>query len=135
MFTGMGASGSLAGYGSRLLSDIGITSFVITDPFHPMPARNMEDTVLIAISTSGEKSELISMVDGYKKRHIKIVSITNTNQCTLAKMSDINFAYYMPLFYSWPPKNVPEMTTQIPPVYILETLMCKIYPKIGRIMP
>lgn len=129
LFTGLGTSGSLAGYGSRLLCDMGIASFVITDPFYPLPMCDLEDTVLTVLSTSGETAGLISMVDGYKKKHVKIVSITNTGQCTLAKMSDINFSYYMPLSYSWPKRDTAELTTQIPALYLLESLVCKIYEK------
>lgn len=129
LFTGMGASGSLAGYGSRLLCDMGIVSFAITDPFYPLPMRDLEDTVLTVLSASGENAGLISMVDGYKKKHVKIISITNTGQCTLAKMSDINFSYYMPLSYSWPKRDTAELTTQIPALYLLEAIMCKIYEK------
>lgn len=129
LFSGLGTSGSLAGYGSRLLSDMGIESFAITAPFHPLPIRDLADTVLIALSVSGETAEMISMAGSYKKKHAKIISITNTGQCTLAKMSDINFAYYMPLSYSWPRHNAAEQTTQIPLLYLLETLMCKICEK------
>lgn len=129
LFAGLGASGSLAGYGAHLLSDMGIESFAITDPFYPLPMRDLEDTVLLILSVSGETAGMISMVDGYKKKRAKIVSMTNTGQCTLAKMSDLNFAYYMPLSYSWPKRNAAEQTTQIPPLYLLETLMCKMCEK------
>lgn len=129
LFTGLGASGSLAGYGSRLLSDMGIESFAITDPFYPLPMRELYDTVLIALSASGETSGMISMVGGFKKKRTRIVSITNTGQCTLARMSDLNFAYYMPMSYSWPKRSASELTTQIPPLYLLETLMCKLCEK------
>lgn len=132
LFAGLGASGSLAGYGSRLLSDMGIESFAITDPFYPLPTRDLDDTVLIALSASGETEGMIAMVGSFKKKHARIVSITNTGQCTLAKMSDINFAYYMPLSYSWPRRNTAEQTTQIPPLYLLEALMCKICEKKGE---
>lgn len=131
LFSGIGTSNSLANYGSRLLSDIGIESFVITAPFYPLPIRDLEDTVLVALSVSGETTEMISMVNDYKKKHAKIISITNTGQCTLAKMSDINFAYYMPLAYSWPRHGEAGRTTQMPPLYLLETLMCKICEKRG----
>ena len=113
----------------RLLSDMGIESFAITDPFYPLPMQDLEDTVLIALSVSGETAGMISMLGGYKKKHAKIISITNTGQCTLAKMSDINFAYYIPLSYSWPRRDTAEQTTQIPPLYLLETLMRKICEK------
>ena len=129
LLTGLGASGSLAGYGARLLSDMGIEAFAITDSFYPLPIHNLEDTVLLALSVSGETASMISMVDAYKKKYAKIVSITNTGQCTLAKISDLNFAYYMPLSHSWPKRDATERTTQIPPLYLLETLMCKICEK------
>ena len=126
LFSGFGTSGSLAEYGSRLLSSIGIESFSITDLFYPLPTRDQEDTVLIVLSVSGETTGMIAMAGGFKKKHTKIVSITNTAQCTLAKMSDVNFSYYMPLSYSWPRRNTAGQTTQIPTLYLLETLMCKI---------
>ena len=129
LFAGLGSSGSLAGYGAHLLSDMGIESFAVSDPFYPLPMRSLEDTVLIVLSTSGETAGLISMAGGYKKKFAKIVSITNTGQCTLAKMSNLNFSYYMPLSHSWPKRNAMELTTQIPPLYLLEALMCKICEK------
>ncbi len=129
LFAGIGTSGILGEYGMRFFSGVGITSFAITDPFCPPPMKLMEDTVLIALSVSGETPWVISIVNGYKKRGVKIISITNTSHCTLAKMSEINFAYYMPLAYAWQEIGEINLTTQLPVVYLLETLMSRLYLK------
>ena len=67
LFSGFGTSGSLAEYGSRLLSSIGIESFSITDLFYPLPTRDQADTVLIILSVSGETTGMSAMADGFKK--------------------------------------------------------------------
>ena len=132
LLVGIGKSAPLAEYGAHLLSGIGITAFAITGPFYPLPVRNMDDTVLIALSVSGKTPEIIAMADGYKQKLVKIVSITNTGHCPLAKMSDISFFYYMPVSPSWNGANMAELTTQIPPLYLLEALMCRIDRKINQ---
>ena len=69
-------------------------------------------------------------IDACRKRGAKIISITNTDQCTAAKMSDVNFPYYMPLAYSVQGDGVQTaLTTQIPVVYLLEALTGRIYEK------
>lgn len=135
LFIGIGTSGNLGEYGARFFSSVGITSFAITDPFYPPPKNDMEDTVVIALSVSGETSQIISLVDGYRKRRVKVISITNTDQCTLARMSEINFSYYMPLIYAFPETGEVNLTTQIPVLYLLETLMRRIHDKIRKPNP
>ncbi len=129
VFVGIGTSGSLGEYGARLLSSVGVMSFAITDPFYPMTmnTKDMQDMVLIALSVSGETAQTISLMDAFRKRNTKIISITNTNQCTAAKMSEINFSYYMPVSYVMPEISAVNLTTQIPVIYLLETLRHKIY--------
>lgn len=131
LFIGIGTSGSLSEYGARFLSSVGVTSFSITDPFYPPPGKDMDDTVLIALSVSGETPQTISLLDGYRKRRVKIISITNTNQCTVAGMSELNFSYYMPLIYAYPKTGEINLTTQIPVIYLLEALMRRIHSKIS----
>lgn len=130
LFLGIGTSGNLAEYGSRFFSSIGIPSFAVTDPFYPPPAKSMEDTVIIVLSVSGETSQVISLLDNYRKQCATIISITNTDQCTIAKMSELNFSYYMPQIFAFPRTGTVNLTTQIPVVYLLETLMRKIHDKL-----
>lgn len=126
LFIGIGTSGILGRYGARFFSSVGLTAFSLTDPFYPPPGKDMENTVLLALSVSGETTQMITLLDGYKKRRVKIISITNTDKCTVARMSDINFSYYMPPIYAFPKIGGVNLTTQIPVIYLLEALMHRI---------
>lgn len=135
LFIGIGTSGSLSEYGARFLSSVGVPAFSITDPFYPAPIADLQDMLLIALSVSGETKQMINLTAGYKAKNAKVISITNTDSCTVAQMSDLNFAYYMPLIYLSPESTWLNMTTQIPVCYLLETLAQKIYEKTGHIIP
>ena len=76
----------------------------------------MEDMVLFVLSVSGETPLIVSSVDNYKKKRMKVISLTNTDICT------INFAYFMPLTYVHQTIEHMNITTQIPVIYLLETL-------------
>ena len=86
----------------------------------------MSNTVLVALSVSGETSQMITLLDGYKKKQVKIISLTNTSQSTVARMSDLNFPYYMPLVYAFPKLGGINLTTQLPVIYLLESLTYRI---------
>ena len=118
-FIGMSSSGSLAKFGARFLSNLGKNAFYLDDPFYPTDRGRYENTAIVALSVSGEQQYLFRQIDGFKKGNASIISITNTHQCTLAKVSDFNIAYYMPL------KILPglyNITSQVPVVYILESI-------------
>ncbi len=118
-FIGMSSSGSLAKYGARFLSNLGKNAFYLDDPFYPTDRGTYENTAVIALSVSGEQRFLFRQIDGFKKGKASIISITNTHQCTLAKVSDFNIAYYMPM------KVLPglyNITSQVPVIYILEAI-------------
>jgi DNA-binding MurR/RpiR family transcriptional regulator len=118
-FIGMSSSGSLAKYGSRFLSNLGKNAFYLDDPFYPTDRGFYDNTAIVALSVSGEQRFLFRQIDGFKKGGASIISITNSHQCTLAKVSDFNIAYYMPM------KVLPglyNITSQVPVVYILESI-------------
>ena len=118
-FIGMSSSGSLAKYGSRFLSNLGKNAFYLDDPFYPTDRGLYDNTAIVALSVSGEQRFLFRQIDGFKKGGASIISITNSHQCTLAKVSDFNIAYYMPM------KVLPglfNITSQVPVVYILESI-------------
>ena len=72
---------------------------------------------------------MFSLLNSYKKRRVKLISITNTNQCTVARISKLNFACYMPLIYAWPEVGEASLTTQIPVVCLLELVAGKLTEK------
>lgn len=128
LFLGIGTSGNLCEYGARFLAGgAGIRTFAITDPFYPLPIKSMEYTVLIILSVSGETPPIIFQANHYKKKKAKIISITNTSHSTIAKLSDLNFSYYMPYAFSLPEVGEMNLTTQLPVVYLLEALMKYLY--------
>lgn len=118
-FIGMGTSGTMGKYGARYLSNLGKNAFYLDDPFYPTENGNYDDTVVIALSVSGEQRFLYRQIKGLKQHGATIISITNTCQCTLAELSDLNISYYVPMTLL---PGLYNATTSIPVVYILETL-------------
>lgn len=127
---GVGTSGYLAEYGAHFLASTGLDASALSDLFYPLPTVGPEVMAVLVLSVSGETGPMIYQIDACRKRGAKIISITNTDQCTAAKMSDVNFPYYMPLAYSVQGDGVQTaLTTQIPVVYLLEALTGRIYEK------
>ena len=123
VFFGIGSSGTLGKYGARYFSDVGKYTQYIDDPFYPIPDRFMHNSILIVLSVSGEGREIIEEIKQYKSLNTRIISITNSENCTVARMADFSITYYMPLVKLERDYNI---TTQVPLVLILETLGHKI---------
>lgn len=123
-FVGLGTSGTLGKYGARYLSNLGKNAMYMDDPFYPTDNGKYDDTIIVALSVSGEQRFLHRQIDGFKRGQATIISITNTKQCTLAEISDFNLAYYMPMKVLQGGYNV---TSQIPVIYILETLAHEVH--------
>lgn len=118
IFIGIGTSGHLGKYGARFFSNLGKFSQYIEDPYYPIEA-DIDNTTVIALSVSGETPEIIKLAERFKSHNCKIISITNKSACTLAKMSDYNISYYVTENMV---DNEYNITTQIPVVYLIETL-------------
>lgn len=118
IFIGIGTSGILGKYGARYFSNLGKYSQFIEDPYYPI-AKDMDDTVVVALSESGETQEVVKLATRFKEHNCRILSITNGGSNTLAKMSDCNLAYYVSEHLVRDEYNI---TTQVPVVYLLETL-------------
>lgn len=134
-FSGIGSSGVLGQYGARFFSNIGIYSSYIIDPFYPVPDANAEDSVLIVLSVSGETSITLHQVNLFKQKKFKIISITNSDNSTLGKVSDCVISYYLPIetmgdYYKEEKNNqffqLYNTTTQVPVIHIIETLGRKV---------
>lgn len=118
IFIGIGTSGILGKYGARYFSNLGKFSQYIEDPYYPI-GENMESTIVIALSESGETKQIIKLAQRFKRFQCKIFSITNGSSCTLAKMSDYNLSYYVAKRLVHEEYNI---TTQVPVIYLLETI-------------
>lgn len=116
IFFGTGSSGILAEYGARYFSSLGKFASFIKDPFYPINSKDLKDSTAIILSVSGETDYTLKLANLLKSEGSRIVSITNSKNCTLAKISDINIAYYVTELYL----GEANITTQIPVIYILE---------------
>lgn len=124
IFMGIGTSGALCKYAARYFSNIGKFSQHIDDPFYPVPADFSEDSVIFVLSVSGETKETIDQINKFRKESTTIISLTNTKTNTIAHMSDYNLNYYLPELVVG---DVLNLTTQVPVVYMLESIAKKVY--------
>lgn len=118
VFIGIGTSGILGKYGARYFSNIGKYSQYIEDPYYPITA-DLDSTVVIALSESGETQQVIHLAEHFKRHNAKIFSITNGGESTLAKISDYHLSYYVGHHLV---HNEYNITTQVPVLYLLETI-------------
>lgn len=122
-FIGAGTSGSLGKYGARFFSNVGKFCHHIDDPYYPVSCSLYENALAIILSVSGETEEILRLASQFSLHHCKIISITNSETSSLAKMADFNLSYHMPQIRL---ADRYDITTQVPVIYILETLGRKI---------
>lgn len=123
IFIGMGSSGTLAKYGARYFSNMGHFAIGLEDTLYPIESFHWKNTAVIAFSESGETKSLVEAISQFKKKKCCVLSITNSPLSTLAKLSDWNFSYNLNT------KRINggyNATTQIPVIFIIETLAKRI---------
>jgi DNA-binding MurR/RpiR family transcriptional regulator len=123
IFLGVGNSGIIADYASRYFSNVGIFSTGVNNPMFPINLEVPGETIIITLSVEGEIDTLVQNADILKRSKATVVSITNSKNSTLAKVSDYNISYYIQreLAYESIWTKV-DITSQIPAVYIIEAL-------------
>lgn len=118
IFIGIGTSGILGKYGARYFSNIGKYTQYIEDPYYPVH-EDLDSAIIIALSESGETQQVIQMAERFKRHNARILSITNGNSCTLAKISDFHLSYFVGHHMIHEEYNI---TSQVPVIYLLETI-------------
>ena len=139
LFIGTGSSGIMAEYGARYFSSVGKFSMYINDPYFPIHAKLLSNSAAVALSVSGETPVIITHINQLKEQGIKVISITNSKYSTISKISNINIPYYVTeeRFETSLGRNThyeteeqfkySDITTQVPVVYILESIAREIY--------
>lgn len=124
VFLGLGTSGSLSEYATKYFVNTGLRSFVISDPFQAVQVQGMGNVVAVIMSVSGETEQVVNKELEFKAGGAKIISITNHEDCTVAKLADYQLSYN--LVNEWS-KQYPlgNLTTQLPVLAILEILAHK----------
>ncbi|WP_140918290.1 MurR/RpiR family transcriptional regulator [Limnobaculum xujianqingii] len=119
VFVGAGTSGSLGKYGARFFSNVGKFSNYIDDPYYPISSDMFKNAIAIILSVSGETPEILRLASQFSLHHCKIISITNSETSSLARMADFNLSYHMPQTLISGEYNI---TTQVPVIYMLEAI-------------
>jgi DNA-binding MurR/RpiR family transcriptional regulator len=125
IFIGTGTSGILCKYAARYFSSIGRFAMYIDDPYFPRNYKMYEESVIIAISVSGETPTVIEHISNLKRENSTVISITNSENCTVSKISDLNISYYV----QREKIGISDITTQIPVLYIIESIGKRLHNK------
>ena len=119
IFVGAGTSGALAKYGARFFSNIGKFSNHIDDPYFPVTSDMAKNALAIVLSVSGETEEILRFASQFSLHRCKVLSVTSHENSSLAKLADFNLSWHVqPMRIA----GVYDITTQIPVIYILESL-------------
>ncbi len=128
IFVGAGTSGSLAKYGARFFSNIGKFSNHIDDPYFPVTNDMAKNALAIVLSVSGETEEILRFASQFSLHNCKVMTITSHEHSRLAKLADFNISWHAPQMRI---AGVYDVTTQIPVIYILESLGRKLANKLA----
>lgn len=129
VFLGLGSSGSICDYAARRFATLGLNALSITDPTYPVESRLSETkrNLIIAISISGGTSEIFEILQRLKPNAEDcIASITPSQTSDIGKISHISINYEIE------ERRVNlhgDLTSQIPSLFIIETLSEMIYEK------
>lgn len=128
IFVGAGTSGALAKYGARFFSNVGKFSNHIDDPYFPVTNDMAKNALAIVLSVSGETEEILRFASQFSLHRCKVLSVTGHENSSLAKLADFNLSWHVPQTRI---AGVYDITTQIPVIYILETLGRKLAKKLA----
>ena len=78
-----------------------------------------KNALAIVLSVSGETEEILRFASQFSLHHCKVLSITSHEHSRLAKLADFNLSWHVPQTRI---AGVYDLTTQIPGIYILDSL-------------
>lgn len=122
LFLGQGSSNIIAEYAALYFQSLSFFSInmgnLLLNPSAQVNINYGPKVCIIALSVSGETTKIINNVKKFIRSGCKIISITNSSKCTLAKLSTVNIPYYI----VHEKVNTADITSQIPSIYIVEKL-------------
>lgn len=123
IFMGGGLSGIVAKYGARYMASLGKFAVYIDDLLFPVDCQYYKNDLVIVLSVSGQTPEIINAINIFRKQKCKIASITNSENSTIAKMSDFNISYYI----QEERIGAMDITSHLPSICIVETIGKRLY--------
>ena len=120
--TGIGKPGHVAGYAASLLSSTGTPTYELhgTEAVHGSAGQVLSGDVVIAISNSGETSELKATVETLKKHGAKIIAVTGNPDSSLAKSAEV--ALIAGVKHEGDPLNKPPRASILAEIVMLQSL-------------
>ena len=120
--TGIGKPGHVAGYAASLLSSTGTPTYELhgTEAVHGSAGQILSGDVVIAISNSGETSELKATVETLKKNGAKIIAVTGNPDSWLAKSAEV--ALIAGVKHEGDPLNKPPRASILAEIVMLQSL-------------
>lgn len=118
IWMGFGASAGICKYAANYFANTSKVNLIIDDPYFHSNAALFKDSALIVLSVSGEIDNTIRLLKDLKSQNVTIISLTNYENSTLAKLSDYTIPYYI----TYNKNNEIDMTTQLPVMLIIEML-------------
>ena len=99
VITGVGKSAHIGNKFSATLTSTGTPSYFVhaTEASHGDLGSIKKEDCVIAISNSGETSELNNIIQFTKRYNIKLISITSNSKSTLNKNSNVSIVYKKPI--------------------------------------
>lgn len=122
LFVGAGPSAFIASYGAMYFSSFfGMSMYMNEIHSHSVNYLSPElskKTCLVVLSVSGENSDILDYMQHPNFSSSHVLSITNSANSTIAKLSNVNIPYYINL------ESVSgyDKTSQLPALYTLELL-------------
>ena len=99
VITGVGKSAHIGNKISATLTSTGTPSYFVhaTEASHGDLGSIKKDDCVVAISNSGETSELNNIIQFTRRFNIKLISITSNSKSTLCKNSTVSILYKKPI--------------------------------------
>lgn len=123
LFMGMGASGAIAQYVARKLSNVGYFCISLDELTYPIRSLLRADhkNVMVFLSVSGETKELIEVITRLEnKAVVQKYCVTRNKESSLARLCDYSIEYAV----KEERKDIYlDLTSQLPSIAIVETLI------------
>ena len=117
-------SGYIAEHAARFFTCFGKFTLAITDPYYPVGQLDDKlNTVAVIFSVSGEATKPVRLAQDLKRHGGHLICISNTDQNTIARMSDVALPYFITH------RRIPgedeqdiDFTSQVPAAAVAESL-------------
>ena len=124
---GICSSGYVAQHAARCFTYYGKFALSVTDPFYPVQQLDEKvNTIAVVFSVSGEAEKAVMLAKKLKNNGCRLICVSNTDQNTIARFSDITLPYFITHRRIWGDcgrgtEDI-DYTSQVPAVAVAELL-------------